>query len=75
MEYGAKIWRGHGEQNIVYLNGYVYHIHSGSMWILEADTGEIVHREATMSGYLVTAGDDKIFVQGDYSLRAYTAWK
>jgi outer membrane protein assembly factor BamB len=72
---GLKFGGGHGQQNIAYLNGYVYHIHSGSMWILEADTGEIVHREAAMSGYLVTAGEDKIFVQGDYSLRAYTAWK
>jgi hypothetical protein len=44
------------------------------MWILEANTGEIVHREG-ISGYLITAGEDKIFVQGDYSLRAYTAWK
>jgi outer membrane protein assembly factor BamB len=72
---GLKFGGGHGQQNIAYLNGYVYHIHSGSMWILEADTGEIVHSEAAMSGYLVAAGDDKIFVQGDYSLRAYTAWK
>ena len=71
---GLKFGGGHGQQNIAYLNGYVYHIHSGSMWILEAHTGEIVHREG-ISGYLITAGDDKIFVQGDYSLRAYTAWK
>jgi outer membrane protein assembly factor BamB len=71
---GLKFGGGHGQENIAYLNGYVYHIHSGSMWILEANTGEIVHREG-ISGYLITAGDDKIFVQGDYSLRAYTAWK
>jgi hypothetical protein len=44
------------------------------MWILEANTGEIVHREG-ISGYLITAGEDKIFVQGSSSLRAYTAWK
>jgi outer membrane protein assembly factor BamB len=71
---GLKFGGGHGQENIAYLNGYVYHIHSGSMWILEANTGEIVHREG-ISGYLITAGEDKIFVQGSSSLRAYTAWK
>ena len=72
---GLKFGGGDGGANITYLNGYVYHVHSGSMRILKADTGEIVHSEVAMSGYLITAGDDKIFVQGDYSLRAYTAWK
>ena len=72
---GLKFGGGDGGANTTYLNGYVYHVHSGSMRILKADTGEIVHSEVAMSGYLITAGDDKIFVQGDYSLRAYTAGK
>ena len=47
---GRKLWqtsvrgRGFAQSNIAYLDGYVYHSHSGALHVLEAITGEIVHK-------------------------------
>ena len=85
---GKELWNtgsafgGHGQANIGYWNGYVYHYHSGSrFWILDGQTGEAVHEGTATSPdgslfYLLTVGGDgKIYIQSDYALYAYTAWR
>ena len=85
---GKELWNterafggGHGQANIGYWNGYVYHYHSGSVWILDGQTGEVVHEGTATSPdgssfYLLTVGGDgKIYIQSDYALYAYTAWR
>ena len=76
---GLKFGGGHGQDNIAYLDGYVYHAHSGRLYVLDARNGEIVHsEERSPDGSpfgLLTAGNGKVFVQTDVALYAYTAWE
>ena len=83
---GKELWTtglafggGHGQDNIAYLNGYVYHVHGSSLWILDGQTGEIVHQEPQSPDGspfgLLAVGDGKVFVQSDYALYAYTLWR
>ncbi len=82
---GKELWNtglafggGDGASNIGYLNGFVYHSHSGQLYILEGNTGKIVHTvERSPDGspfQLLAVGDDKLFVQTFYALYAYTTW-
>ena len=83
---GKELWNtglafggGHAGSNIAYLNGYVYHAHSGRLYILKGNTGEIVHiEERSPDGsqfYLLTAGEDRIYMQTNVALHAYTPWE
>ena len=71
--------RGFAQSNIAYLDGYVYHSHSGALHVLEAITGEIVHKISISPDgsqfYNLSAGYGKVFVQSDYALYAYKAWE
>ena len=81
---GQVLWRtgfggGHGQNNIAYLNGFVYHAHSSSLFVLDAQTGEIVHQipqspDGSPFGNLAAA-DGKVFVQSDHALYCYRAWE
>jgi outer membrane protein assembly factor BamB len=76
---GLEFGGGHGQDNIGYLNGYVYHAHSGRLYIIEGNSGEIVHvEERSPDGsqfYLLTAGEDRIYMQTNVALHAYTPWE
>lgn len=83
---GKELWNtglafggGDGGDNIGYLNGYVYHAHSGRLYILKGNTGEIVHTEERSPDgspfQLLAVGHDKIFIQTFNALYAYTAWE
>jgi len=83
---GKELWNtglafggGDGASNIGYLNGYVYHAHSGRLYVLEANTGEIVHTEERSPDgspfQLLAVGDGKVFVQTFNALYAYTVWE
>jgi len=83
---GKELWNtglafggGDGASNVGYLNGYVYHAHSGRLYILEGNTGEIVHTEERSPDgspfQLLAVGDDKVFIQTFNTLYAYTAWE
>ena len=62
---------------LAYWDGYVYHPHYGKLYILNGETGEIVH---TMRGpdeaytYQVSAGAGKIFVQSSQHLYAFSPY-
>jgi outer membrane protein assembly factor BamB len=80
---GRQLWqtfipgRGHGESNIAYLNGYLYHSHSGAFFVFDAETGAILHQTVLPDGSNsrnVSAGFDKVFVQSDFHLFAYEGW-
>jgi len=76
---GLEFGGGHGQDNIGYLNGYVYHAHSGRLYILKGSTGEIVHTEERSPDgspfQLLAVGDDKVFIQTFNAIYAYTAWE
>ena len=83
---GKELWNtglafggGHGQSNIAYMNGFVYHAHSGRLYVLDGTNGEIVHTEERSPDgspfYLLTVNESKVFVQSFYALYAYTAWE
>ena len=76
---GLEFGGGHGQDNIGYLNGYVYHAHSGRLYILKGSTGEIVHTEERSPDgspfQLLAVGDDKVFIQTFNAIYAYSAWE
>ena len=83
---GKELWNtglafggGHGQSNIAYMNGFVYHAHSGRLYVLDGTNGEIVHTEERSPDgspfQLLAVGDGKVFVQTFYALYAYTAWE
>ena len=81
---GKELWRtdfgvGDATDNIAYLNGYLYHSHGTALYILDAATGEIVHKEvAPPDGSFfvnVAAANGRVFAMSNYHLYAYDAWK
>ncbi len=83
---GKELWNtglafggGDGASNIGYLNGFVYHAHSGRLWIVDGQTGEIVHTEERSPDgspfQLLAVSDGKVFIQTFNALYAYTAWE
>jgi outer membrane protein assembly factor BamB len=80
---GRRLWTakfpggGFDQANLAYLKGFVYHSHSGSFFVLDALSGEIVYRtslpDRSYAGN-VSAGYGKVFVQSDFALYAYKAW-
>ncbi|MBO6523690.1 MAG: PQQ-binding-like beta-propeller repeat protein [Balneolaceae bacterium] len=60
----------------VYLNGYIYHSDHNRLFVVDAETGELVHEESSPGGFIwhVAASSDKIFVQTSNQLIAYQPW-
>ncbi len=62
---------------IAYWDGYVYHPHYGTLYILDGATGEIVHKMRgpdKLPVYQVSSGAGKIFVQSSRHLYAFTPY-
>lgn len=81
-ETGRTIWKtdmpgGSGFGGVAYLDGYIYHPRGGMLYVLDAETGEIVHREPSPSGYFWTlaAGPEKLYVQSSGHLIAYKPYQ
>lgn len=82
---GRKLWQtpfqggGFAQSNVAYLDGFVYHAHSGALHVLDVITGEIVHRISISPDgsqfYNLSAGYGKLFVQSDFALYAYKGWE
>ena len=77
MVWYADFRAGAGTAPIAYGYGYIYAPHSGRMHIVNAETGEIVHRLDPPNGsffWLVTAGKGRIFAQSNRHLYAFAPW-
>lgn len=81
---GRQLWqtfipgRGHGQSNIAYLNGYLYHSHSGAFFVFDAETGAILHQTVLPDGSNprnVSAAYGKVFVQSDFNLFCFKGWE
>ncbi len=79
---GTILWRtnllaGTGTGPVAYLDGYIYHAHGGVLFILDAETGAIVHemysQDDTSFWYAVT-GAGKVFLQSGQHLYCYDPW-
>ena len=76
---GRVLWdtnleAGHGESTLAYLAGYVYHGHESSLFVLDATTGQVVHRERAPDGsyfWEVGVGAGRVFVQTNRLLLCY----
>jgi len=79
---GKVLWKdyfqGHTESNLAYVDGYLYHAHSGGLFVWDAQTGKRVARPIQPpdgSGfYNLNAAGSKVFVQSDFHLYAYRAY-
>ncbi len=79
---GQKIWSfdwtGTTSVNMVYSNGYVYLSNHGAIFILDAQTGELVHEEPLPEGngyfWRLAITEDKLFAQTSTQLIAYEPW-
>ncbi len=79
---GNRIWysdyeSAYGGLPIFYGYGHIYATHNGEIKILNAETGEIVHRFSPPDGsyfWLVTAAHGRIFAQSNRHLYAYAPW-
>lgn len=79
---GRREWRtnleaGHGESQLAVLEGYVYHPHARSLFVVDATTGKIAHVEPPPDGsyfWEVGVGDGKVFAQTNHRLVAYEAY-
>ncbi len=71
-------WMGFDNNKPVYNNGYVYHVHSSELLIINDDTGEVEHREPVPKEngqfWHITATDEAILVQTSASIIAYEPW-
>jgi outer membrane protein assembly factor BamB len=74
-EYG---WESSSFVNPVYLGGYIYHSNHGNIFILDAETGKLVHEEYGPEGggyvWHLSVSEDKLFVQSSFKLVAYQPW-
>jgi outer membrane protein assembly factor BamB len=80
---GHIVWRFEWESSAglitpVYLEGYVYHSDHGRIFVLDAETGELVHEEPLPKGggyfWHLAVSEDKLFAQTSYQLIAYEPW-
>jgi outer membrane protein assembly factor BamB len=77
---GQRVWKFDRETTTlvkpVYLEGYLYHSDHGSLFVINGETGELVHEEPSPGGFLwhIAASSDKIFVQTSSQLIAYQPW-
>jgi outer membrane protein assembly factor BamB len=81
---GTMIWEtdfthtGTGHANLVYLDGYVYHVRNRWFVTMDAQTGEIVYEERPRDGtyfWHVAASSDKVFAQTSGHVYAYEPWQ
>ncbi len=72
----SVIFESSGTANMVYLEGYVYHSDHGRLFVIDGETGELVHEEPSPGGFFwhVAASSDKIFAQTSRQLIAYQPW-
>lgn len=77
IEWYSDFNAGNGTAPIDYGYGYIYAPHSGAMHVVDAETGEIVHRFSPPDGsffWRVTAGEGRIFAQSSRHLYAFAPW-
>lgn len=77
IEWYSDFNAGNGTAPIDYGYGYIYAPHSGTMHIVDAESGEIVHRLSPPDGsffWRVTAGAGRIFAQSSRHLYAFAPW-
>ena len=80
---GQVIWQtelnaGHGEYELVHLNGYLYHPHGVGMRVVNAITGEVVQVvQPPDQSYFwhVTVGKNRIVAQSNYHLYCYEPYQ
>jgi len=80
---GELIWRtelniGHGESELTYINGHIYHIHGNGCFVLIPETGEIVYHfyaEDGTSFIRLSTGAGKVFLQSGAHLYCYEPYK
>jgi len=79
---GKKAWRFDWTSSTlvrpVYLEGYVYHSDHNRLFVLDAETGELVHEEPLPEGggffWHLAVSSDKLFAQTSRQLIAYQPW-
>ena len=79
---GERLWGfGWGSTtsvNLVYLEGYLYLSNRGAVYVLDAETGELLHTEPSPPGdgyiYKLGVSENKLFVQTGASIIAYQPW-
>lgn len=77
-ETGRTVWEnkvasGSGFRGVAYHEGYVYHPRGEALFVLNAETGDVVHKETSPSSYYWTlaAGPEHIYTQTSGHLVAY----
>ena len=71
--FGGEAWA-----QVVYLDGHLYHPHGSVLFVLDADTGEIVHEEPSPDGtfiWHVSLGEDQIIAQTTRTIAAYALYQ
>lgn len=62
----------------IYLEGYIYHSDHNRLFVIDAETGKLVHEEPLPDGggffWHVAASSDKVFAQTSNQLIAYQPW-
>lgn len=79
---GEKVWRFDWTSSTlvkpVYLEGYVYHSDHNRLFVIDAETGELVHEEPLPEGggffWHLAVSKDKLFAQTSRQLIAYQPW-
>jgi outer membrane protein assembly factor BamB len=68
---------GSGFGGVAYHDGYVYHPRGGTLVVLDAEEGEIVHKESSPSGsfWTIHAGSERIYAQTSGHLIAYEPYE
>lgn len=81
-ETGRTLWKtdmpgGSGFGGVEYHEGYVYHPRGGTLVVLDAEEGRIVHEESSPSGFVWTihAGPERIYAQTSGHLIAYEPYQ
>lgn len=71
-------WMGFDSNKPTYNSGYVYHVRSSELLIINDDTGEIVHREPVPKDngnfWHVISTDNALIVQTSSQIIAYEPW-
>lgn len=79
---GRLLWRhefdGLGQSNVVHLDGYLYHGHGSILYIIDAATGEEVHRTEALDGtyfWHLSATEGYVVAQTTTEVVAYTPYR
>ncbi|MCP9292252.1 PQQ-binding-like beta-propeller repeat protein [Gracilimonas sediminicola] len=71
-------WEGSAFVQQEYLEGYVYHSDHGSIFVLDVETGDLVHEQQGPEGggyiWHLTVSENKLLVQTSSKLVAYQPW-